>query len=177
MSIGGTYLVTGASRGVGFALVEDLLSRANTFKVFAGVRSLSTSTVLRVLSKSDPRLFIVELEVDNEDSIKVCALSFGCIKSSDFMMGQTAVGQISANTTYLTVVINNAGYAPEKTIPAALVPSTDILAAFRTNTLGSILVIQAVLPLLRKAPAGGLVVNISWEYRGRYWTPTCIFHQ
>ncbi len=79
MSAGGYYFVSGASRGVGFALVRDLLSRKSTTKVFASVRSARTSTVLNTILESDPRLFVVELDVDNEDSIKVGALPNVCI--------------------------------------------------------------------------------------------------
>jgi len=140
MSNPSTFFVTGASRGLGLAIVQSLLSKESTSKVFAGARNPGP---LSGLSQRDPRLVIIDLDVSNEASIKAAA------------------GVVASQTDSLSVLINNAAIAPEKTIPAASVPSTDLQNAFQVNTLGPILLMQAFIPLLKNSYDGENVVNIS----------------
>ncbi|KZO94412.1 NAD(P)-binding protein [Calocera viscosa TUFC12733] len=136
-----TFLITGAGRGIGLSFVKALLTRDNTAFIFAGVRNIATATELQTIAKADNRVVMFPLDLDDEGSI------------------QSAARVVASRTPSLSVLINNAGFAPEKTTPAASVPSGDFLQAFRTNTLGPILLTQALLPLLEKS--GGLVVNVS----------------
>ena len=71
----GTYLITGACPGVGLSLVKNLLSRVSTTKVFACMRNTNDPNDLIKISEGDPRLLIIELDVDSENSIKVCLSS------------------------------------------------------------------------------------------------------
>lgn len=62
--------VTGASRGIGFALVEQLAKRDNVL-IFAGARNPATSDQLNALVKSLPegKLYVVKLDsVSDEDA-------------------------------------------------------------------------------------------------------------
>lgn len=63
------YFVSGASRGIGFELVKQLLARGDV--VVAGVRNPGTTTNLRYLKQKNAKLHIVELDVSKPDTIKV----------------------------------------------------------------------------------------------------------
>ncbi|KZT51536.1 NAD(P)-binding protein [Calocera cornea HHB12733] len=136
-----TFLISGAGRGIGLSFVKALLSRDDACTIFAGVRNIATATELQAIAKADKRVIVFPLDMDDEGSI------------------QNAARVLASRSPSLSVLINNAGFAPEKTTPAASVRSRDFIQAFRTNTLGPILLIQFMLPFLEKS--GGLVVNIS----------------
>ena len=72
MGKGRTYLVSGASRGVGLALVKELLSKPDSRTVFAAARSPQKSEELQQLAKEHKdRLHIVTFDVTSGDSAKV----------------------------------------------------------------------------------------------------------
>ncbi|GMR40259.1 hypothetical protein PMAYCL1PPCAC_10454, partial [Pristionchus mayeri] len=60
-------VLTGGNRGIGLGLVHELLKNRQVANVFATTRSLSKSAEL--LSISDPRLVIVEMDADDDESI------------------------------------------------------------------------------------------------------------
>jgi NAD(P)-dependent dehydrogenase (short-subunit alcohol dehydrogenase family) len=64
-----TYLITGASRGIGLQFVKQLLARGD--RVIAGARSPSTATYLQEI-KND-KLQIIQLDVTDINSIKAAA--------------------------------------------------------------------------------------------------------
>lgn len=68
---GSVALVTGANRGIGKALTEELLARGAA-KVYAAVRDVSTVT--------DPRLTAVALDVTNPDQVAAVADQLGDIQ-------------------------------------------------------------------------------------------------
>ncbi|EJT96551.1 NADP-binding protein [Dacryopinax primogenitus] len=136
-----TYLITGAGRGIGMSFVKALLACDTTMLIFAGVRNIATATELRTIAQSDKRVIVIPLDMDDDGSI------------------QNAARIVSSRAKSLSVLINNAGFTPETMSPAAYVPPGDFIQAFKTNTLGPILLIQSFLPLLERA--GGLVINIS----------------
>lgn len=138
-----SYLVSGAGRGIGLALVQGLLQHESTRFVFAGVRNVSGAQELTKLAEKDARVVVFPLDMDDDQLIR------------------STVDIIALRTDSLSAVINNAGFAPEKTTPALSVPASTFLQAFRTNTMGPILLVQTLLPLLTKEPRGGLVVNVS----------------
>ncbi|KAF8851045.1 short chain dehydrogenase reductase [Acephala macrosclerotiorum] len=132
-----SYLITGASRGLGLELARQLssLSTSEVSKVFAAARG--DAPALDELAKgSSGRIVVIKLDAANEASIKQAAV------------------QVEANldSKGLDVLINNAGilqYAPK-----------GVNSIFTTNVLGVHWVTRAFLPLLQK---GSLkkVVNIS----------------
>lgn len=72
MGKGKTYFVSGSSRGVGLALVKELLSKDDKRTVFAAARSPQKSEELQQLAKENKdRLHIVVFDVTSGDSAQV----------------------------------------------------------------------------------------------------------
>src|SRR6188768_653422 len=129
-------LVTGANKGIGHAIASALAARGLT--VLVGARDAARGEAAAQRIAGDARA--CQLDVTRPDSI-----------TAAFVRIQRELGR-------LDVLINNAGIA------AFGAPSTasldDVRAVFETNVFGVIAVTQAMLPLLRAAPAGR-IVNVS----------------
>ncbi|KZM27079.1 Norsolorinic acid ketoreductase [Ascochyta rabiei] len=128
-----TYLVTGANRGIGKGLAADLLLRPNT-TVIAGVRDVAaSSSILSALpTGAGSKLIVVKLD----SSIETDAAS--------------AVSELTTkhSITSLDVVIANAGMAHSGS-PVAEVPVSALKEHFNVNTIGPVVLFQAVAPLLK----------------------------
>ena len=66
-----TYLVTGASRGIGLEMVKQLLARGDV--VVAAARNPAKATNLQAM-KTD-KLHVIELDVENPTTIQACVLA------------------------------------------------------------------------------------------------------
>jgi NAD(P)-dependent dehydrogenase (short-subunit alcohol dehydrogenase family) len=130
-------LITGASRGIGYALTRAYLARGA--RVFAVVRDPDRAPAVRALA-ADPaagdRIVIVPLDVTSTSDIPA------------------AVAAVAAYTDGLDLLINNAGGGSVSTGLAG-VDAARMLDAFRLNTIAPVLITQRFLGLLR--PAGRLV--------------------
>ncbi|CAF4150384.1 unnamed protein product, partial [Adineta steineri] len=124
-----TILVTGCNRGIGFCLIQKLIKDVNNIVI--GTTRSNTSALSDLKEANHDRLHIIEMDVGIEKSITDAFL------------------KISNLCTSLDVLINNAGYAPDKTKKGENVSRSDMMDAFEINTLGPLLVIQQSLPLLR----------------------------
>lgn len=142
-------LVTGANKGIGLQIAKELASKG--FKVLVGARKLDLGLVA-AKSVGDGAQAI-HLDVTDQASIA------------------TAAKQIEDTLGRLDVLVNNAGISrpikPGTSIEemrdgekASRVSIDDMRVVFETNVFGVAAVTQAMLPLLRKAPAGR-IVNIS----------------
>jgi NAD(P)-dependent dehydrogenase (short-subunit alcohol dehydrogenase family) len=138
-------LVTGANKGIGRQIATELA--AHGYTVLVGARNLALGEAAARSLTGDARA--IALDVTNADSITLAA------------------ARIARELGRLDVLVNNAGMA----IGAAGggdapdgAPSTaalaDIRLVFETNVFGVIAVTQAMLPLLRRAPAAR-IVNLS----------------
>jgi NAD(P)-dependent dehydrogenase (short-subunit alcohol dehydrogenase family) len=129
-------LVTGANKGIGHAIASALAARGLT--VLVGARDAARGEAAAHGIAGDARA--CPLDVTRADSIAA------------------AVTRIQRELGRLDVLVNNAGIA---TFGAPSVASLDdIRSVFETNVFGVIAVTQAMLPLLRAAPAGR-IVNVS----------------
>lgn len=145
-------LVTGANKGIGLAIAEKLAAQG--FTVLIGARDLARGEAAARSIQGDARA--LALDVTSADSIAAAA------------------ARIRSELGRLDVLINNAGIAQSQgssqgastiaEIMRAGAPSTaaisDVRAIFETNVFAVIAVTQAMLPLLREAPAGR-IVNVS----------------
>ena len=110
---GSVALVTGANRGIGKAIANELLERGAA-KVYAAVRDVSTVT--------DPRLVAVELDITNAEQVAAVAEQLGDV---DLVVNNAGIGRpgppLSATlddaraeleTNYLGLVSTTQAFAP-----------------------------------------------------------------
>jgi NAD(P)-dependent dehydrogenase (short-subunit alcohol dehydrogenase family) len=142
-------LVTGANKGIGLQIAKDLAARG--FTVVIGSRSIKNGEAAAKSIGADAR--VIQLDVTNQASISAAA------------------ERIRKEFGRLDVLVNNAGisHAGKPGKPLAEIvksgrPSVasldEVRAIFETNVFGVIAVTQAMLPLLREAPAAR-IVNVS----------------
>jgi len=139
-------LVTGANTGIGLQIAKDLA--AHGFIVLAGSRNLENGETAAKSIGADARA--VQLDVTDHASIA------------------SAAERIRNEHGRLDVLVNNAGVShagkpgapfPQSAQSGLLTVASldDVRAVFETNVFGVIAVTQAMLPLLREAPAGRIV--------------------
>ncbi|SCZ89184.1 BZ3500_MvSof-1268-A1-R1_Chr9g10322 [Microbotryum saponariae] len=132
-----TYVVTGASRGLGLELVRQLLSTRPENRVIALARNPSMAKDLNELVKTqenEGRGLVFKADVTDEPSLQAAAKE---IEASSF--GKNGID----------VLINNAGIAQG----AGTVTNSSVeefRANFETNVIGVVQSTLALLPLLRK---------------------------
>ena len=132
-----TWFITGASRGLGRAWTEAALARGD--KVAACVRNKET---LAELSKTyGSSLLPIELDVRGEDAV------------------QDAVRVAATTFGRLDVVVANAGYAIFGTVEET--DTKNAREQFETNFFGTLWVVQAALPYLRKQGSGHILITSS----------------
>jgi NAD(P)-dependent dehydrogenase (short-subunit alcohol dehydrogenase family) len=127
------FLISGASRGLGRAIVEAALAAGH--HVVAGARSVSA---LDDLAAREPeRLAVVALDVTNDEQVRAAV--------------DTAIHRWGR----LDVLVNNAGYA--NMAAAEDVDVDDFRAQVETNFFGVVGLTQAVLPIMRRQRAGHII--------------------
>lgn len=132
-------VVTGSSSGIG--LETSLLLARNGYRTFATVRNLDKANAIRNISdKGELPIHVVELDVNSDKSVNA------------------AIDKINDESKRIDVLVNNAGYS----LIGALedLSMDEIKAQFETNLFGTIRVMKAVLPIMRKQK-GGTIVNVS----------------
>jgi NADP-dependent 3-hydroxy acid dehydrogenase YdfG len=127
------WFITGASRGFGRVWADAALKRGD--KVAATARQLASIADLK--EKYGTNVLTLELDVTKSDQVKA------------------AVEQAHAHFGRLDIVLNNAGYSLVGTIEEA--SADDVRALYETNIFGTLAVIQAALPLLRKQGSGHIL--------------------
>jgi NAD(P)-dependent dehydrogenase (short-subunit alcohol dehydrogenase family) len=141
-------LVTGANKGIGLQIAKDLA--AHDFTVLVGARNLEHGETAAGSIEGDARA--IHLDVTDQASIAAAA------------------ERIHNDLGRLDVLVNNAGISHAGTsLPDTPVEELarsglltvasldDVHTVFETNVFGIIAVTQAMLPLLRQAPAARIV--------------------
>jgi NAD(P)-dependent dehydrogenase (short-subunit alcohol dehydrogenase family) len=143
-------LVTGANQGIGLQIAKDLV--ANGFTVLVGSRDLARGEEAAKTIEGDARA----LRLDVTDQASIAA----------------AAERIRNELGRLDVLVNNAAISNTRMRPGVSVeeyskstrPSVvsldEVRAVWETNVFGVLAVTQAMLPLLREAPAAR-IVNVS----------------
>jgi NAD(P)-dependent dehydrogenase (short-subunit alcohol dehydrogenase family) len=133
-----TWFITGTSSGLGRLLAEQLLQRGD--RVVATLRREGALDDLQ--QQHGARLRAMTLDVTNTHAVRTCIAD-----------AFDAMGRID-------VVVNNAGYGLFGA--AEEVTDEQIDRQIATNLTGSIQIIRAALPLLRRQ-GGGRIVQVSSE--------------
>jgi NAD(P)-dependent dehydrogenase (short-subunit alcohol dehydrogenase family) len=138
MHMNTTWLITGSSSGIGLALVEQLLERGD--RVAATLRKPQVLSDLQ--ARYGERLWTAALDVTDTAAIR------------------RVIDRAFNELGHIDVVVSNAGYALFGA--AEEVSDEQIDLQLQTNLLGSIQVIRACLPFLRKQD-GGRILQVSSE--------------
>ena len=143
-------LVSGANQGIGLQIAKDLAAQG--FAVLVGSRDLARGEA--AAKEVGPDAHALQLDVTDQASIA------------------TAAERIREEFGRLDALVNNAAISNTKMPPDMSVeeyskstrPSNvsldEVRAVFETNVFGVVAVTQAMLPLLREAPAAR-IVNVS----------------
>ncbi|KAG1747431.1 NAD(P)-binding protein [Suillus lakei] len=145
MSTPSTWVITGASRGIGLELVKQLLTSPDAV-VFATCRSPQSATSLLALGDSDSTngtLHIIRMDVTDEASI---------VSAKDEVAG-------ILQGRGLDYLINNAGVAPQDDRTTAL-NINDLLSTVLVNVAGPALVTRTFIPLIEQGDRQ-VIVNVS----------------
>ncbi len=127
-----TYVVTGASRGIGLEFVRVLAARGN--RVIAAVRDPASAKDLAALQGS---LRIVPLDVSDPASIRGLSSRIG--------------------DEPIDVLINNAGVASRGSKHLADIDAAEMAAVFMVNSIAPMLVVRALVANLRKGERKAIV--------------------
>jgi NAD(P)-dependent dehydrogenase (short-subunit alcohol dehydrogenase family) len=144
-------LVTGANKGIGHEIAKELAARG--FTVLVGARDVALGEAAAKQIGGDARA--IALDVTSADSIAAAAARIrGELGRLDVLVNNAGIARGASAAGASTIADITRRGAPSA---AAL---ADIRAVFETNVFGVIAVTQAMLPLLREAPAGR-IVNVS----------------
>lgn len=136
-----TALVTGANKGIGFEIARQLGGRG--FHVFLTARDPALGrAAAKNLKSGGANVTFLPLDVAEEKSIRSMAAA------------------LAKQTDHLDVLVNNAGILESSDTSVLKVNSGEFERTWRTNSLGPLLVAQALAPLLQRS-AHGAVINVS----------------
>ncbi|PCH37030.1 NAD(P)-binding protein [Wolfiporia cocos MD-104 SS10] len=145
-----SYVVVGASRGIGLELVRQLTTSADN-TVYAIVRSAADcpylSALITGLSRDNGRVHVVEGDVADPRAMRAAA------------------ARVAALTSGVDVLIHNAARMDRESLYLALddydnddALDADFIEAFKVNVLGAVHAINSFLPLLRQGATKKIVV-------------------
>jgi NAD(P)-dependent dehydrogenase (short-subunit alcohol dehydrogenase family) len=126
-----TALVTGANKGIGFAIAQQLAEAGLDVIVGARDEAAGRAAAARIAGARS-----LVLDVASTESI------------------QAAAGSVEA----LDVLVNNAGIADSEDAGAASVSAAVLRRTFDVNFFGAVELTQALLPQLRRSHAGRIVL-------------------
>jgi NAD(P)-dependent dehydrogenase (short-subunit alcohol dehydrogenase family) len=141
-------LVTGANKGIGYQIARKLAAM-DGITVLAGARDEERGRAAAESLGAVP----VRLDVTDEASIAAAA------KWVEREYGR------------LDILVNNAGVMLEWGSPPSETPLDLVRRTYETNVFGVIAVTNAMLPLVRRAPAGR-IVNVSSGLGSIAWSTT-----
>jgi retinol dehydrogenase 12 len=143
---GRTFIVTGATGGIGMVTARELAARGATVFITARSAAKGRSALDQLTtSTGSDRLHVLELELGDLGSVRACANAFA--HSGEPLHG----------------LINNAGLAGQRGITAS-----GFELAFGTNHVGTFLLTELLTPRLKES-APARIVNVASEghYRAK----------
>ena len=143
-------LATGANQGIGLQIAKDLVTHG--FTVLVGSRNLERGEA--AAKEVGPDSLALQLDVTDQASIAAAAARI----RKEFGRLDALVNNAAISNTRKLPGMSVAEYA--KSTRPSNVSLDEVRAVFETNVFGVLAVTQAMLPLLREAPAGR-IVNVS----------------
>jgi NAD(P)-dependent dehydrogenase (short-subunit alcohol dehydrogenase family) len=127
-----TALVTGANKGIGFAVAKGLA--ADGFEVWIGSRDLDRGeTALEALRGAGLTARLLQIDVTSPESVA------------------EAFKSMAGVVPHLDVLVNNAGIVRDRTALPSIAAIDEIKAVYEVNVFGPIRVTQSFLPLLKES--------------------------
>ena len=143
-------LVTGANQGIGLQIAKDLAAQG--FAVLVGARNLDRGEA--AAKEVGPDAHALQLDVTDQASIAVAAERI----REEFGRLDALVNNAAVSNTRMPPDMSVEEYS--KSTRPSNVSLDELRAVFETNVFGVVAVTQAMLPLLREAPAAR-IVNVS----------------
>lgn len=134
-------LITGANKGIGFAAARELARAGHTVLLGARDPGRGTEAAAGLAAQGLDARF-VRLDVTDPETIKAAA------------------ELIDAEYGRLDILVNNAGISRDRPHPPTELPVAALRETYETNVFGVVAVTNAMLPLLRRSPAG-YIGNVS----------------
>ncbi|MBC9914377.1 SDR family NAD(P)-dependent oxidoreductase [Chitinophaga varians] len=147
-----TALITGANRGLGLETARQLLKK-NVQVILSCRDSAKGLAAVAQLREVSPHINFLPLDITHPEQVSA------------------AVDKITQQYGHLDILINNAAITHAGATPPTAERMTntilqtnveDVKAVFEVNVWGTLQLTQALLPLLRKSPAGR-IINLSSE--------------
>ncbi|KAL9022353.1 MAG: hypothetical protein Q9185_000468 [Variospora sp. 1 TL-2023] len=132
-----SYLITGASQGVGLELIKQLLEQPaeQVGKIFAVTRSDNSAPLRHLINANPDRVVPIIASVDDSESVQ---------KAADDVKTKLAAYHSSG----LDVLVNSAGITAACPGGMRTVPPEQMARIFEVNVIGTQRMIAAFLPLL-----------------------------
>lgn len=146
-------LITGTSRGIGLALVEEYLS-AGDFYVFATCRTPEQATELQaVVNAHLDCASLIPMDISDMESIEAC------------------VDAVSEKTDTLDILVNNGAIYPrtDGTRHFGDLDMDELTEVMQVNAVAPLIVTQVYAPMLKKSN-NPRVVMVSSEMGSMQWT-------
>lgn len=135
-------LITGANRGLGFALAQIGAERGH--KILAGVRDIHQGDECLTQFEYSKSISILPLDVTNEDSVA------------------NAANLVKESFGSIDVIINNAGVLLERNKTIEELDFEKVQETFNVNLFGPMRIVKNFLPLLMMGDSSA-IINISSE--------------
>ena len=144
MSVFKSVIVTGANRGLGLELVQQLASKSSCLSVIATCRDPDQAqTLLKIRDEHQDKVHVHKLELNDIDSYP------------DFL--EEIKSQL--DSLGVSCLINNAGVAPKAT-RYNLVKVEQMEQTFKTNVIAPLFLSRAFIPYLKESK-DSVILNMS----------------